>query len=92
MRDHARKRTHPNLDNEVISQQLEDLVIRPASNRKATNHASTSHEQRSNAPTSNKTLLFLSINVKLKKEDNKFIVKNSYGIFWFGQKSHHDFP
>jgi hypothetical protein len=26
IRDHARKRTHPNLDNEVISRQLEDLV------------------------------------------------------------------
>jgi hypothetical protein len=26
IRDHARKRTHPNLDNEVISRQLENLV------------------------------------------------------------------
>ncbi|MEM6611020.1 MAG: hypothetical protein AAF652_01985 [Cyanobacteria bacterium P01_C01_bin.72] len=26
IRDHARKRTHPNVDNGAISQQLEDLV------------------------------------------------------------------
>ena len=26
IRDHARNRTHPNLDNQVISQQIEDLV------------------------------------------------------------------
>ena len=26
IRDHARSRTHPNLDNQVISQQLEGLV------------------------------------------------------------------
>ena len=26
IRDHARNRTHPNVDNQVISQQLEDLV------------------------------------------------------------------
>lgn len=26
IRDHARNRTHPNIDNEVISQQLEELV------------------------------------------------------------------
>lgn len=26
IRDHARNRTHPNVDNQAISQQLEDLV------------------------------------------------------------------
>ena len=26
IRDHARQRSHPNINNEVISQQLEDLV------------------------------------------------------------------
>ncbi len=40
IRDHARNRTHPNVDNEVISQHLEELVQPCVYNQPGLFHAS----------------------------------------------------